>query len=305
MAERTEQDENQDTPVRDHYELLGVSREASEPEIRRAYYSRLADDSYDVDQVRVAYTTLSDPERRAEYDEATQPVTAFAPEEAVEEEEEQNVEEPPEEERRDEERPPRNPILRLTHRLPKPWRVTIDWILTIGGAIAIVLAIKAWVVNPYRIPSSSMEITLHCGKPGAGCLARFSDRVLANRFIFHFRDPERGEIVVFETPPETQTACDAGGVFVKRIIGLPGEVVRMREGRITIDGKPLSEPYVKPQNQVFERGRWGPIPEDHYFVMGDNRAQSCDSRRWGAVPRDNLIGPVFAVYWPPNRIGFR
>jgi signal peptidase I len=200
------------------------------------------------------------------------------------------------------ERPSRNPIVRLTHRLPRPWRIAIDWIVTIAGAILIVLAIKAWVVNPYRIPSSSMEPTLHCGKPQPGCLARFSDRVLANRFIYHFRDPERGEIVVFNTPAAAKERCGAGGTFVKRIIGLPGEVVRQRDGVIYIDGKRLREPYVKDRD--FETGRWV-VPPGHYFMMGDNRPQSCDSRRWGSVPRDNLIGPVFFVYWPPNRIGFR
>ena len=95
----------------------------------------------------------------------------------------------------------RNPVDRLTRGLPHAWRVTIDWVVTIVGAIAIVLAIKAWVVNPYRIPSSSMEPTLHCARPANGCEARFSDRVLANRFIYRFRDPKRGDIVVFETPP--------------------------------------------------------------------------------------------------------
>ena len=83
----------------------------------------------------------------------------------------------------------RNPVDRLTRGLPHGWRVTIDWVVTIAGAIAIVLAIKAWVVNPYRIPSSSMEPTLHCARDASGCEARFSDRVLANRFIYRFRDP--------------------------------------------------------------------------------------------------------------------
>ena len=92
-----------------------------------------------------------------------------------------------------------NPLVRLG--VPQPWRGIIDWIVTIVGAIAIVFAIKAWVVNPYRIPSSSMEPTLHCASTGgSGCLARFSDRVLANRFIYHLRDPRRGEIIVFNVP---------------------------------------------------------------------------------------------------------
>src|SRR5262249_56988465 len=104
----------------------------------------------------------------------------------------------------------RNPIDVLTHGLPRQWRIAIDWAITILGAIAIVLAIKAYVVNPYRIPSSSMEPTLHCARPGSGCEARWSDRVLANRFIYHFRDPKRGEIVVFKTPKAAEIACNAG-----------------------------------------------------------------------------------------------
>ena len=98
----------------------------------------------------------------------------------------------------------RNPIDRLTAGLPKSWRITIDWLVTIVGAILIVLAIKQWVINPYRIPSSSMEPTLHCARPGAGCRGGDlygSDRVLACRFCYHFWDPKRGDIIVFNTPP--------------------------------------------------------------------------------------------------------
>ena len=100
----------------------------------------------------------------------------------------------------------RGPVDRLTAGLPHPWPTIIDWVVTIVVAVAAVLAIKEWVVNPYRIPSSSMEPTLHCAEPAPGCLSRFSDRVLANRFIYRFRDPERGEIVVFKTPPAACTA---------------------------------------------------------------------------------------------------
>jgi signal peptidase I len=91
-------------------------------------------------------------------------------------------------------------------RLPRPWRVALDWIVTIAAAVGLVLAIKAWVVNPYRIPSPSMEPTLHCARPAPGCLARFSDRVLANRFIYHLRSPRRGEIIVFHAPPAAARA---------------------------------------------------------------------------------------------------
>ena len=208
-------------------------------------------------------------------------------------------------------RPPhkhsRNPVDRLTRGLPNGLRVTIDWIVTIVGAVAIVLLVKAFVVNPYRIPSSSMETTLHCAQPAVGCEARFSDRVLANRFLYRLRDPRRGEIIVFRTPPAAQIKCGAGGTFVKRLIGLPGDTVELRlrkgDGYVYINGKPLQEPYI----QKARRGAvqsFGPVrvKAGSYFMMGDNRGQSCDSRLWGTVPRANLIGKVFATYWPPNRI---
>ena len=204
----------------------------------------------------------------------------------------------------------RNPVDRLTRGLPHGWRVTIDWVVTIVGAIAIVLAIKAWVVNPYRIPSSSMEPALHCARPTDGCEADFSDRVLANRFIYHLREPERGDVIVFKTPSVAQQRCGASGTFVKRLIGLPGERVELRpENGLThvfIDGKRLDEAsYLDPSRRGSGETQTFQVPEGHYFMMGDNRTKSCDSREWGSVPRDNLIGKVFATYWPPNRISFR
>jgi signal peptidase I len=200
----------------------------------------------------------------------------------------------------------KDPLGRLFPGLPHSVRVVLDWALTIGGAVLIVLALKAWVVNPYRIPSSSMEPTLHCARPAPGCEARFSDRVLANRFIYHFRSPKRGEIIVFKTPPEAKRRCGAGGTFVKRLIGLPGDVVSERDGYVYIDGRRLDEPYIKPDRRDHDAPRsWPRVAPGHYFFMGDNRAESCDSRVWGTVPRANIIGEVFFVYWPPNRIGFR
>jgi signal peptidase I len=199
----------------------------------------------------------------------------------------------------------KNPVDRLTQGLPHPWRVTIDWIVTIVGAVAIVLAVKAYVVNPYRIPSSSMEPTLHCATPGSGCEAEFSDRVLANRLVYRWRKPERGDVVVFETPRLAVERCGAGGTFVKRIIVLPGETWRMDNGVVFIDGKRLVEPYIEIARRGTDTRGARTVPADSYVVMGDNRTQSCDSRTWGPVPAKNLIGKVFAVYWPPNRISLR
>ena len=142
-------------------------------------------------------------------------------------------------------RPVRGPIDRMTERVPDPWRSVLDWVLTIAIAIGVVLAIKAWVVNPYRIPSSSMEPTLHCAQPADGCRASLSDRVLANRFIYHFKDPARGDVIVFQTPAKARPQCGAGGTFVKRLVGLPGETWEERDGVVYINGKRLVEPYVR------------------------------------------------------------
>ncbi len=128
----------------------------------------------------------------------------------------------------------RGPIERLFPNLSHRSRVLVDWVLTIVGAVLIVLAVKTWVVNPYRIPSPSMEPTLHCARPEPDCEASRSDRVLANRFIYRFRGPRRGEIVVFHAPEAARAVC-TGGIFVKRIVGLPGEVWAERDGYTYID----------------------------------------------------------------------
>jgi signal peptidase I len=205
----------------------------------------------------------------------------------------------------------RSPVDRLFPNLSHGPRVVIDWIVTIAVAVLIVLGVKAWIVNPYRIPSPSMEPTLHCARPEPGCEAARSDRVLANRFIYRFRDPKRGEIVVFHSPKAAAVAC-TGGIFVKRIIGLPGEVWAERSGYTYIDGRRLDEPYVRPGRrdsdtktllQIPPRGTMRRIPKDMYLMEGDNRAHSCDSRVWGLVPRSSIIGKVFLTYWPIGRIG--
>jgi len=168
-----------------------------------------------------------------------------------------------------------------------------------------VLLIKTFVVNPYRIPSSSMEPELHCARPGQGCEAKFNDRVIANRFIYHFRDPDRGDIVVFEPPRIVEQRCGAGGTYVKRIIGLPGETIAVQNGIVFIDGTKLDEPYIKPDRRGGPDQAPKKLGPDKYFMMGDNRGMSCDSRVWGTISRSDMVGPVFFVYWPPNRIGFR
>jgi signal peptidase I len=205
----------------------------------------------------------------------------------------------------------RGPLERLFPNLTKRQRSALDWALTIVFAVAIVLALKAWVVNPYRIPSASMEPTLHCARPGADCEAGSSDRVLANRFIYHFRDPKRKEIVVFTPPKAAEVQCPGGGggVYVKRIIGVPGDRWTEQSGYVYINGRRLDEPYVQASrrdHRTLTLSQIVPgltaIPKGQYLMMGDNRSQSCDSRDWGLVPRKNLIGEVFLTYWPLSRI---
>ncbi len=197
----------------------------------------------------------------------------------------------------------RNPIDRLTDGLPRSYRTLIDWLATVAFALALVLFVKTEVANPYRIPSSSMEPTLHCARPSPGCEAGLSDRVLANRFIYRFRAPRRGEIVVFRAPPAAERLCQGGGVYVKRLIGMPGDRIAERGGTVLVNGAPLREPYIDPQERDTRTASFSRVSAGRYFFMGDNRVASCDSRTWGTVPRDELIGPVFATYWPPQRLG--
>jgi signal peptidase I len=280
--------------VNDHYTVLGVRPEASAQELEAAYRRVALERGYQDGawrELRDAYDVLRDPEQRARYDAERD---GFGP--------------PVEPKKKS-----RNPVDRLFPNLSHGWRVGIDWVVTIAGAVTIVLAIKAWIVNPYRIPSSSMEPTLHCARPASACEASASDRVLACRFCYHIHSPKRGEIVVFKTPSLAKQECGSEGTFVKRLIGLPGDVWAERDGLVYINGRKLNESYIRPQRRdtqtltlsdIPPRGTMTRIPKDHYLMMGDNRSSSCDSRRWGLVPKGNLIGPVFATYWPPSRISF-
>ena len=196
---------------------------------------------------------------------------------------------------------------RSRSRIPRPWRTVLDWLVTIAVAVAFLLAFQAAVAKPYVVPTPSMEPTLHCAKPTAFCEGRFSDRVIANRLAYRVRAPERGEIVVFRAPEAAERcgAGDGGSTFVKRIVGLPGEQVAAKNGVVYVDGERLAEPYVDPSRRGYDSRGWPRVAPDHYFLLGDNRVQSCDSRAWGTVSRGDLIGPVLLTYWPPNRGSFR
>jgi signal peptidase I len=166
---------------------------------------------------------------------------------------------------------------------------------------ALFLLVVSGEVRLYRIPSSSMEPTFHCARPAVECGASTSDRVVACRLCYRWSAPRRGQIVAFHTPRLAALRCGAGGIFIKRVIGVPGDRWRERNGVVYIDGKRLDEPYVRGPRR--DTRTIGPVSvgKGRYFLEGDNRAASCDSREWGTVPRSALIGRVVATYWPPRR----
>ena len=182
-------------------------------------------------------------------------------------------------------------------------RKIVEWAVTLGVVAGVVLAFEAEVAQPFRVPSSSMSPTLVCARPGPGCTATFDQRVIVARIVYELRDPQRGEIAVFHAPPAAKQECREGGIFLKRVIGVPGDVVSERRGYVYVDGKRLEEPYVVPRERDFMTKKWARLGPGQYFVMGDNRSDSCDSRTWGPVPRSSFIGPVVATYWPLSRLG--
>jgi signal peptidase I len=175
------------------------------------------------------------------------------------------------------------------------------------AAVVLALALVAFFVYAklYKIPSAAMEPTIKCEAPAPGCTGKTADRVVAFRLRWPFSGVGRGDVVVFRTPPAARRKCGVSGVLVKRVIGLPGERVAERRGLILVNGRRLDEPYVERDRR--DRGSYRPhrVPDHAYFVLGDARTQSCDSRIWGMLPRRDLVGKVVATYWPPTRISFR
>lgn len=162
---------------------------------------------------------------------------------------------------------------------------------TIGLSIILALGIRTFVAEARWIPSESMVPTL-----------QKYDKLIVDKLSYHFTDPQRGDIVVFSpTDNIKKDNPDLKDAFIKRVIGLPGDKVEVKGGRVYINDQPRRENYIeeKPQYQ------YGPVtvPADSYLVLGDNRNNSYDSHFWGFVPRDHIIGHAIVRFWPPNRIG--
>jgi signal peptidase I len=206
-------------------------------------------------------------------------------------------------------------------------RQGIEWVILVGVAVAIALLVKAFVVQAFYIPSGSMEDTLHV-----------SDRVLVNKLSYRFGDPSRGDIVVFEAPPGEATAEIKD--LIKRVIGLPGDVVEGHDGHVFVNGQQLEEPYVKAPGQSRTFGPFyvpkhgdhiapvddqtievngtrvtarlqttpprddsGAVEDDEYYVLGDNRLDSKDSTSFGPIRGDTIIGRAFLRVWPLGDFG--
>lgn len=145
--------------------------------------------------------------------------------------------------------------------------------------------VRPFVVEAFWIPSESMVPTLEVG-----------DRVLANKFIYRFTDPERGDIVVFRSVEGNDEE------LIKRVVGVPGDTISVQNGRLYVNNKLQKEPYVNkdlPDRSFFPPTK---VPKNHIWAMGDNRANSADSRVFGPVPEENIEGEAFLLFWPPGRI---
>lgn len=188
-----------------------------------------------------------------------------------------------------------------------------ELVVTVAIAVGLALLIQAFVVKPYRIPSPSMEPTLAIGQ-----------RVLTNRLI---NTPSLGDVVVFHPPHgadpispvcgapsegdghaqpcDSPTAAESAQTFIKRVVGMPGDRISIRGGHVYRNGVREKDSYILPcgADSSCNFPQTITIPPGHYFMMGDNRGQSDDSRFWGPVPGNWIIGIAFFTYWPPDRIG--
>ena len=167
-------------------------------------------------------------------------------------------------------------------------RTAVEWVVIVGAALLTALLIKTFLLQAFYIPSDSMSPTLVQ-----------QDRVLVNKLSYHFHDVHRGDIVVFERPPgEVDPRIKD---LIKRVIGLPGETIEGRDGSLRINGRVLDEPYLPKGVQTSD---FGPtvIPKGRYFVMGDNRGNSKDSRFFGPISKSIIVGRAFIRVWPISKI---
>ncbi|MEI6156857.1 MAG: signal peptidase I [Atribacterota bacterium] len=169
----------------------------------------------------------------------------------------------------------------------------MEWVKTIAWSLILAFLIITFVVQSFYIPSTSMVPTLIPGQ-----------RIMVAKFLYRFTDPQRGDIIVFQKPTGVEGGQE-GERLVKRLIGVPGDQLKLSDGRVFINGQSLSG--TKFERTYFPDGQFGTqeltVPPDSYFVLGDNSGVSYDSRFWGFVPRKNILGRAFFSYWPFTMMG--
>ena len=168
-----------------------------------------------------------------------------------------------------------------------PWT---DGLKTIGITLVLGFGIRIAAAQCYLIPSGSMKPTI-----------QINDRLFVDKISYHISNPQRGDILVFTPPEEVVRKENSRDAYVKRVIGLPGEKVEVKFGRVYVNNQPLAEGYIAQQPDY----TWGPeiVPPNSYLVLGDNRNSSYDSHVWGFVGRDRIIGKAVVRFWPLDRIG--
>jgi signal peptidase I len=160
-------------------------------------------------------------------------------------------------------------------------RNLLEWVVVVGGALLVAFVVKTFLLQAFYIPSPSMTPTL-----------RVDDRVLVNKLSYDLHDVHRGDIVVFKSPPLSPEKD-----LIKRVVGLPGETIEGRDGQVVVNGEALDESYLP---DGVHTAPFGPVTvsPDHYWVMGDNRSNSSDSRVFGVIAESSIIGRAFVKVWP-------
>jgi len=170
-------------------------------------------------------------------------------------------------------------------------RGALSWLRDLAFSILIAVVLIVFIYQPVKVEGTSME-------PGLSD----NERIFINKFTYKLKlgDIRRGDTVVFWYPNDTTKS------YIKRVIGLPGDRIRIVEGQVYVNDAPLTEDYVPKElrdTMTWDGGADVPVPHDCYFVLGDHRNQSSDSRSWGWVPRDNIYGKAVFVYWPLDKMG--
>jgi signal peptidase I len=173
-------------------------------------------------------------------------------------------------------------------------RSVIEWLIVIVVAVLVSLLIRTYVFQTFFIPSGSMEPTLHIG-----------DRIIVNKLSVELGTIHVGDILVFKAPKAVATDCgDTVADLVKRVIGVPGDTLYSKGNTIYVNNEPLKQPWTHVADIGVKTIKPTYVTKNHYFMMGDNEPNSCDSRYWGLIPRSAVIGKAFVRIWPLSRLGF-